>query len=239
MKVDSFIYSPLLESRVRGSTYSGIMHVSDWFPTILELAGISSYSPAPGHDLDGFSQVAAMTNMVDTNPRQHLLYNMYLNVQKESFSMYGNAALALRDERYKLLHAFVNNPSSKWYDFAQPLDDDADMGSGSCPQFLALVGGYTYFLFDLVNDPNETQNLYNLKAYATVKENLYKQLEILTGKSKLDVAPVDVSVSAEISWASFGNTIGPWSASSEDTALPSIGKSFPQRCSAAKSVFHL
>lgn len=41
VKVDSFIYSPLLPSAVRGSSYDGIMHVSDWLPTILDLAGNS------------------------------------------------------------------------------------------------------------------------------------------------------------------------------------------------------
>lgn len=41
VKVDSFIYSPLLPSSSRGSVYSNMMHVSDWFPTILELAGVT------------------------------------------------------------------------------------------------------------------------------------------------------------------------------------------------------
>ena len=41
VKVDSFIYSALLPSSSRGTVYSNIMHVSDWFPTILELAGVT------------------------------------------------------------------------------------------------------------------------------------------------------------------------------------------------------
>lgn len=168
VKVDSFIYSPLLDERVRGSTYGGIMHVSDWMPTMLELAGID-YTPAAGHAFDGYSQVSAMTGLTAKNPREFLVYNMYLNVQKQSFSMFGNAALAVRNYRYKLIHAFINNPSSKWYSFAEPNTDDWDYTSGSCPQFLALVGGYTYFLFDLQTDPNETKNLYNIAAYSTIK----------------------------------------------------------------------
>lgn len=42
IKVDSFIYSPMLKSS--GTVYTGLMHVSDWFPTILALAGIN-YAP--------------------------------------------------------------------------------------------------------------------------------------------------------------------------------------------------
>ena len=47
VKVDSFIYSSLLPSSSRGTVYPGIMHVSDWFPTILELSD-STYEPSSG-----------------------------------------------------------------------------------------------------------------------------------------------------------------------------------------------
>jgi arylsulfatase A-like enzyme len=45
VKVDSFIYSPLLPDSSKGSVYSGIMHVSDWFPTILELSDTKGCLP--------------------------------------------------------------------------------------------------------------------------------------------------------------------------------------------------
>ena len=35
-KVDAFVYSPLFTSAQQGSEYSNLMHVSDWFPTILD-----------------------------------------------------------------------------------------------------------------------------------------------------------------------------------------------------------
>lgn len=70
-----------------------------------------------------------------------------------------------------------------------------------------------------------------------LQDTLYKQLEIQTGKSRLDVAPSNVSVAAETTWAAFGNVIGPWSESTEDSALSSVGKSFPQRCPGTKSIF--
>ena len=56
-RVDAFIYSPLLPSKVVGSSYSGLMHVSDWFPTILDLAGVTSFEPKKGFEMDGVSQV--------------------------------------------------------------------------------------------------------------------------------------------------------------------------------------
>ena len=33
------------------------MHVSDWFPTMLDLAQISSFTPSQGFEMDGVSQV--------------------------------------------------------------------------------------------------------------------------------------------------------------------------------------
>ena len=46
-KVDAFIYSPLLPTHTMGSVYNGLMHVSDWLPTILDLADIK-YNPKKG-----------------------------------------------------------------------------------------------------------------------------------------------------------------------------------------------
>ena len=37
----AFVYSELLPESVRGSTYEGLMHISDWYPTICSLAGVS------------------------------------------------------------------------------------------------------------------------------------------------------------------------------------------------------
>lgn len=43
----------------------------------------------------------------------------------------------------------------------EKLDDDADLYlTGSCSQSQALFGEYSYFLFDLEQDPFETDNLY-------------------------------------------------------------------------------
>lgn len=56
-RVDAFIYSPLLPSTVTGSSYSGLMHVSDWFPTILDLAGVTTFKSKKGYEMDGISQV--------------------------------------------------------------------------------------------------------------------------------------------------------------------------------------
>lgn len=57
MRVDAFIHSPLLPASTVGTVYSGLMHVSDWFPTILDLAGITTFASSSDYSLDGVSQV--------------------------------------------------------------------------------------------------------------------------------------------------------------------------------------
>ena len=52
-----FIASPRLPYEVRGTVYNGLMHVSDWFPTIIEgLAGGS----VEGLQLDGYDMWKAV-----------------------------------------------------------------------------------------------------------------------------------------------------------------------------------
>jgi arylsulfatase A-like enzyme len=54
--VESFIFSNQLPSIVKSSKYKGLFHVSDWFPTILDIAGLS-YNPEIGHELDGYGHM--------------------------------------------------------------------------------------------------------------------------------------------------------------------------------------
>mmetsp|Transcript_7366 Transcript_7366/g.10978 ORF Transcript_7366/g.10978 Transcript_7366/m.10978 type:complete len:623 (-) Transcript_7366:207-2075(-) len=233
LKVDSFIYSALLPDSARGSVYSGIMHVSDWFPTILELSGSSGFVPAEGFLLDGVSHASALQSSKSPCPRQYLLYNMYYKVNDESFDIYSNAPVAIRDKQYKLAHLYVDNPQAQWYSFEEALSDDSNMGSFSCPQSMALMGRYAKFLFDLDSDPNEKTNLYFNSQYSDIKSELYRQLEYFRAKVSFDAAPANVSVAAEAAWADQGDVIMPWVVS----ALPSGGTSKLSQCVPSQSVF--
>ena len=64
----SFIYSPLLEKR--GTTYTGLMHLVDWVPTLLGLAGVN---PPPG--LDGIDQWEAISRQ-EASPRKSVVHNI-------------------------------------------------------------------------------------------------------------------------------------------------------------------
>jgi arylsulfatase A-like enzyme len=104
--VESFIYSNKLPSNVKGKTYAGLFHVSDWFPTILNIAGIA-YNPGIGHELDGYDQYSSITKQNLLSPREYVLYDYYYNVENKFFDLWTNGTAAIRNSRYKLMHTFL------------------------------------------------------------------------------------------------------------------------------------
>jgi arylsulfatase A-like enzyme len=185
--VDSFIYSPsLIDSNLQGTTFSGMMHVSDWFPTILDLADIS-YSADDDYALDGVSQVDAWSS--GSSARDYMLYNWYYNVKDQYFDMWKNGSFAIRNSKYKLMHAYDSSTYGAWYTDSDLVDNDDVMEPGSCGQSGASTGTFTKWLFDLENDPYETTNLFDNDDdddIASVKSDLYAELESYASKSSTE-----------------------------------------------------
>jgi arylsulfatase A-like enzyme len=190
VKLDAFIYSPsLIDSDLQGTTYSGLMHVTDWFPTILDLADIS-YTPDDDYALDGVSQVDAWSS--GTSARDYMLYNSYYNVQNSFFDMWTNGSFAIRNSKYKLMHAYDSSTYGAWYDYDDLVEDDDVLNSGgSCTQQGSFTGTFTKWLFDLENDPYETTNLFDNDDdddISSVKSDLYAELEKYQANSRLELA---------------------------------------------------
>ena len=63
MKATAIIHSQLLKSKMKGSSYSGLMHVTDWYPTLMNLATDGDWSgkTISGYDLDGVDMTKALT----------------------------------------------------------------------------------------------------------------------------------------------------------------------------------
>ena len=171
LRVDSFIYSSgLIADEYVGTTYSNLMHVSDWFPTILSLAGISYTAPS-GYELDGYDHSDAIFGDADA-PRSLLLYNIYYNfTDGEDYDDFSsNIVFAIRNKKYKLVHAY--DDAYHVYDYEDELDaDDLLETSDGCG--FSAAGTYTKYLFDMENDPYETTNLYGDDTYSEVSAYLY------------------------------------------------------------------
>ena len=126
VKVDAFIYSPLLPASTVGLQYQGLMHISDWMPTVLELSG-ADFTPATGFELDGVSHVDAWLGDQSSSsyPREVVLYNYYTNVDFYTFNIWVNGSFAIRDAQYKLMHTFNSSTYGAWYSTSS-IDEDDD-----------------------------------------------------------------------------------------------------------------
>lgn len=174
--MEAMMFSPLLAPSLRGKHYQGLMHVTDWFPTLLSIANVK-YAPAEGaRPLDGIDQKDALLSGdpsigPDSGPRGNILYNYYDNSKVPADSRMGAAAatwlsdkvFAVRNGQYKLVHALVD--SSSGTEIAEGGDDDP-----LCAQQLPQLHGshrqvVQKFLFDVYGDPFEDLNLYNAPGF--------------------------------------------------------------------------
>jgi hypothetical protein len=116
------------------------MHVSDWFPTMLALAGIT-YTPDSEHSLDGVNQVDGWLNV--RTPRDTLLYNYYTALTDYSFNIWYNGSFAVRDERFKLMHTYDDSLYGAWYNPTDIVDTDEELTEDNrCAQQF-LSGDFT------------------------------------------------------------------------------------------------
>lgn len=146
-----FIHSPKF---LRGMTgvYAGLMHVSDWFPTLFALGG---GDPSSLDGLDGFDMLKAIVGNT-SSPRTELLHNIDPLEGLDEARGFGTSAI--RVGRFKLIIGTPGN--DQW--FRAPGCDAL-----RCPPILessaagcSLTKSSTHtWLFDLGSDPGERCNL--------------------------------------------------------------------------------
>lgn len=213
-KVDALIYSKLLKSSQRGTTYSGLMHVSDWFPTILDMAGVS-FTAKSGYPLDGVSHWSTMSTLGSDDelksPRSTMLYNYYTDVNEIEFPT-GQPVRAVRNSQYKLIEINSGSDYSEWNDVDTASEDDDELDvSGSCVQSNSWkVGTWTQFLFDLSNDPYETTNLYDDSSYDATKTELEGLFDKYYGNRKQDKNVYDENIKSYVVFKNAKDYIVPW-----------------------------
>ena len=70
MRVISVMNSPLLTSP--GQVYPGLVHVTDWFSSILHLAGVGQNVPQDSNSLNVFPAIMAGS----ASPRAQIIHNI-------------------------------------------------------------------------------------------------------------------------------------------------------------------
>ena len=153
-----------------------------------------------------------------------MLYNYIGNIEgaEHTFDILSNAPVAVRNkEGFKLIHAFVGNPSSQYYDYDDVNDDDGDLHeSAGCTQSDSMdqSGNYTYMLYDLNVDPYETTNLYSEASYSVLKNQLYAQIISYYSNSAACTADSQFksNKNQKSVWLDAGGYIVPWVDISEE-----------------------
>jgi arylsulfatase A-like enzyme len=233
-KVDAFIYSYMLDESLRGTTFDNLFHVSDWFPTILELADIT-YTPEAGYSLDGVSQVSSWST--GDVVRTTMLYNTYTNIEQYYTDMWQNGTFAVRNEQYKLIH-FFNGSYAQWHEYYVEQDDDDNLNtvSSDCTfKGSYKDGNFTYALYDLTNDPYETNNLYDMDDdldIVAAKTELYALIDRYNTLAKIDSyeTATPCSMTCYPVFFSADDYIVPWISGEMTLGDFNTSKSYPSYC---------
>ena len=72
----AFVHSKLLADSVQGTSYRGLMHVTDWLPTLMHLAsgGMWAGTPLSGKEVDGIDMWPALAAGAPS-PRTEILHS--------------------------------------------------------------------------------------------------------------------------------------------------------------------
>jgi len=187
-----FVTSPLIKNG--GTVNNGFMHVSDWFPTLVGLAG----GDTAGLNLDGFDVWQSISNG-DPSPRTELLHNidpLETRGSRLNISNFDNrVAAAIRVGNWKLITG--GQRFGSW--FSPPEDTDLQTVPNPDPKSKNI------WLFDISNDPYETTDLF--------ESNPDKAVELLDKLAEYDataVPPHFPPIDLRCDPANFGGAWRPW-----------------------------
>jgi arylsulfatase I/J len=155
IRVTAFVSGGFIPTHVRGQKRSGYIHISDWYPTSIGLAGGDPTDDHPGlPSVDGIDMWGYLNGSVSESPRYEIMIGSELVSMKPkahpTFPLWWNGALI--NGSYKLIlgaqsygfHTGPNYPNATTNHSAEEVD-------GSC--------GATGCLFDIQHDPFEYNNL--------------------------------------------------------------------------------
>ena len=180
IRVAAFIYSPLLPATVRGTTNHALLHVSDWWPTVVSLAGLQPVDNCTGCvPIDGLDIWPNIISPDLPSPRNELLIGIG--------SAKGTKGAIIQGD-YKLIAPGGNAVAADGWSAQYPGSTYAIPASknSSCQRLPCL--------FNLKNDPRETIDLVDIEPLKVSQmlhryQVLAKALYAPNGDEKHAVAP--------------------------------------------------
>ena len=153
--------SNIISSKKRGTIYTQLMHVVDWYKTILDAAGIDFDSLRFNYTLDSVSQWQGLKK-IENEPdddqyfayRDTLWYNYATGIWNKDFVGFNNTGF-----RYKWNKIINGSGSYKsggdgWY--KPNLEQDGNVYN------VGIEMDEKYQLYDIEDDPNEYDNIMNV-----------------------------------------------------------------------------
>eukprot|EP00045_Choanoeca_perplexa_P014076 m.163633 g.163633 ORF g.163633 m.163633 type:complete len:539 (+) comp16556_c0_seq1:375-1991(+) len=176
----SWVYSNRLHSSRQGTTNYELTHVTDWLPTLVQVAGGNASGPWP-KPLDGVSQYSMLFEG-EPSPRDHLL----INIERDNpttapcqgpgcttkLSCNGLGQYAVIKGNYKLLLGGGGLPNA-WYHDDHPYTGNASVPQGGCITACCVdcCEAVPYVqVYDVLQDEGEHNNL------ATSRPDLVQEL---------------------------------------------------------------
>jgi arylsulfatase A-like enzyme len=203
VKTNAFVWTSDLSKEARGNTYTNLMHISDWLPTIMSYVTSDDQYDISSLHIDGVNHWASIRDASSVIPRGELLLNI------DTF-LDGNSSARPRGiivGDYKMI-----------YEYQAPVFDPADTARFDTQNIkfdpldciVDRSGSFKRFVFDLINDPYETTNLVNTLD-SDVIEYMEKRLRYYAKDASTSCfAKQDYSVDVVKRWEDFDDYIVPW-----------------------------
>jgi len=197
-RVPAFVHAPkYLGDRASGSLYQGIVHITDWIPTIVR-GVLRSSSTLLGAEVSGADHWDSIRKLA-TPPRTELLYGVDHCVAG------GQLTGAIRVDNWKFIidYNYSNYPVPTTQEPFLERYNTTDITDH-------LVNGS---LFDLAADPNERTDLANAhpELAATMRKKL---MEHYAGSTECYMCP-PAGMKAFDVWNAKESFIGPWEADAD------------------------
>ena len=130
VKATAIVHSTLLSSKMKGKTYDGLMHVTDWYPTLMNIATDGKWGgqAQSGLALDGVDMFKSLTKGKDS-PREEIIH------------YHDGTSSVIQQGDYKLYTKYdEESVTSVLYTFKE--DEDSKLASTSCtsPSFYSHRG---------------------------------------------------------------------------------------------------
>jgi len=163
----AFVHSPLLERRA-GTVSSGLIHINDWFPTLVALAG----GDTTGLSLDGYDVWKTITEG-KPSPRKEILHNINPLRERRGFllniSKFDNRVqAALLVDNWKLITGYPGAKAAINDWIAPPEDTHIHSVYATDPDWKNI------WLFDISRDPSEKADLF--ETHRDIAVNLLNRL---------------------------------------------------------------